>query len=138
MIPVWVDEQVVLAIHDEQLAEHGGPPGVNMGLLQSALARAQNLFAHEEADIFRLCAAYAFRLAKGHAFVDGNKRTSLVATELFLALNGYELRASDGECLDVWLAIAGGALSEGDFVLWVKRQVVPAPTHELRESSRTE
>ena len=123
MTPVWVDEQVVLAIHEQQLAEHGGLPGVNLGPLQSALGRPRNLSAYEQPDILRLSTAYAFGLAKGHAFVDGNKRTSLVVAELFLNLNGYRLQASDEQCLRVWLGIARGDLSEAEFIAWLNQQL---------------
>ena len=122
-MPTWIDEQVVLAIHDEQLAEHGGRPGVDLGLLRSALARPQNLLAYEDSDVIKLSAAYAFGIARGHAFVDGNKRTSLVATETFLALNGHELAASDEGCLGIWLALAEGDLTEADLVRWLERHV---------------
>ena len=138
MTPNWADEQVVLAIHDEQLAEHGGRPGVDMGRLQSALARAGNLYAHDNADVLSLGAAYAFGLAKGHAFVDGNKRTSLVVTELFLALNGYELAASDEECFRVWIAIADGSLSEADFALWVRAVLRAEPPDEALLEDQTQ
>jgi death-on-curing protein len=84
----------VLAIHDEQVAEHGGGAGVrDEGLLESALSRPQNLFGYETAALPQLAAAYAYGICKNHPFVDGNKRTSLVVAELFLALNGPCLSA---------------------------------------------
>ena len=86
----------MLAIHDEQLAEHGGRPGIrDLGLLGSALARPKNLALYEHADVVDLAACYGYGLARNHAFVDGNKRVSAVVTELFLALNGFELTATD-------------------------------------------
>ena len=95
--PVWVLTSVVLTVHEQQLAEHGGLPGVrDEGALASALARPQNLFAYgTAANIAHYAAAYAFSLARNHAFTDGNKRTSFVVTDLFLARNGYELPEDD-------------------------------------------
>ena len=93
---VWVDPDVLLAAHDEQLEEHGGATGIrDRGLFESAMARPQNLAAYGEPDAAALAAAYGFGLAKNHAFVDGNKRTAFVALELFLELNGFVLAADD-------------------------------------------
>ena len=93
---VWVDPDVLLAAHDEQLEEHGGATGIrDHGLFESAMARPQNLAAYGEPDAAALAAAYGFGLAKNHAFVDGNKRTAFVALELFLELNGFVLAADD-------------------------------------------
>ena len=88
----WLRVDAVLAMHKRQIAEHGGGDGVrDIGLLESALARAQNILAYEpDADIARLAAAYGFGIAKNHPFVDGNKRMALVATRTYLLLNGYE------------------------------------------------
>jgi death-on-curing protein len=111
--PVWIDLEVVLAIHDEQLAEHGGQAGVrDRGLLESALARPRNQFAYGESSRTRLAASYAFGISRNHPFLDGNKRTSLVAAELFLDLNGLELRASNAECVATFLRLAAGELTE--------------------------
>jgi death on curing protein len=122
----WVDKAVVLAIHDEQLAEHGGPSGLrDEARLDSALAKPQNLLAYGDSGVAALATAYAFGIAQGHAFVDGNKRTSLVVTELFLALNGYELAAEDAECVAVWLEIAAGTMSEEQLAGWLRERVVP-------------
>lgn len=120
----WVEKAVVLAIHDEQLAEHGGPPGLrDEARLESALARPQHLLAYGEPGIADLAAAYAFGIAQGHAFVDGNKRTSLVVTELFLALNGCELDADDAACVAVWTEIAAGTMSEPQLASWLREQM---------------
>ncbi len=98
--PVWIDLDVVLAIHDEQLAEHGGQAGVrDRGLLESALARPRNQFSYGESFLPRLAASYAFGISRNHPFLDGNKRTSLVVAELFLDLNGLDLTASDETCV---------------------------------------
>ncbi|WP_448189701.1 type II toxin-antitoxin system death-on-curing family toxin [Azospirillum sp. sgz301742] len=116
---VWVDEAVVLAIHDEQLAEHGGASAVrDLTLLQSALARPRHLEAYGAPDAAALAAAYAYGIARNHPFVDGNKRTALVVAELFLALNGYELAADDAACVTAFLALAAGTLDEGALAAW--------------------
>jgi death-on-curing protein len=123
--PKWVAPSVVLAIHDEQLAEHGGGAGLrDEGLLESALARPRNLFSYENADMAQLAAAYAYGICKNHPFVDGNKRTSLVVAELFLALNGLSLDATDLECVEVWRSLAAGDVDEQDLALWFKRHIV--------------
>ena len=102
----WLNKNVVLAIHDEQIAEHGGGAGIrDEGLLDSALARPLNKAARGEPDITELAAAYAYGIARNHPFLDGNKRTAMVVLELFLALNGYELAANDQACLEVMLAV---------------------------------
>ena len=122
--PVWVAESVVLAIHDEQLAEHGGLPGVrDMGSLQAALARARNLHAYETRDLVALAAAYGFALAREHPFNDGNRRVSAVVTELFLALNGLTLAASDEAVVATWRALAAGELDEAQFTEWLRANV---------------
>ena len=97
----WLEESVVIAIHDAQLAEHGGIAGLrDEGLLRSALVRPQNLLAYGDGpDVGGLAAAYGFGLARNHAFLDGNKRTAFVAMEAFLDLNGYALAADDRDCI---------------------------------------
>jgi death-on-curing protein len=118
--PIWVELEVVLAIHDEQLAEHGGQPGVrDAGLLESALARPRNQFSYGETSIARLAASYAFGISRNHPFLDGNKRTSLVVAELFLELNGYELAAADAQCVTTFLALAAGDLTEDQLADWI-------------------
>jgi death-on-curing protein len=122
--PVWVETDVVLAIHDEQLSEHGGLPGVrDMELLRSALDRPRNLFAYEGADLIGLTAAYGFGIARNHPFNDGNKRVSAVVTELFLSLNGLELTASDSDVVATWLALAAGTMDESQFATWLRDNV---------------
>jgi death-on-curing protein len=117
---------VVLAIHKRQIAEHGGSDGVrDLGLLESALARPRNIAAYEpEADIARLGAAYAFGIAKNHPFVDGNKRTALVACRTFLMLNGYQLNATPAEKYLTFLSLAEGSLSEEELSAWLREKVV--------------
>ena len=125
--PLWIDLEVVLAIHDEQLAEHGGQAGVrDRGLLESALARPRNQFEDGESSLARLAAAYAFGISRNHPFLDGNKRTSLVVAELFLEMNGLELAASDAACVATFLALAAGELTEDDLTRWVTENSRPA------------
>ena len=117
----WIDTSVVLAIHDEQLAEHGGAAGIrDPGLLDSALGRPRNLAAYADPDHADLAAAYAYGIARNHPFVDGNKRTAFVAAELFLVLNGFELAAEDTDCVLTMLAFAAGELDEAAFAAWIR------------------
>ena len=117
----WIQPAVLLAAHDEQLAEHGGPPGLrDAAMLDSALARAQHLAAYGQPDAAALAAAYGFGLARNHPFVDGNKRTAFIAIELFLTLNGHELRATDHDCVLTMLAQAAGDLSEDALADWIR------------------
>ncbi len=121
---VWIDPAVVLAVHEEQLAEHGGAAGVrDAGLLESALARPRNLAHYGEPDVCELAAAYAFGLARNHPFIDGNKRSAFVATELFLLLNGWRLVASDADCVLVMLSLAAGDIDEAPFSAWLRERV---------------
>lgn len=123
----WIDRDVLLAAHEEQIQEHGGAAGIrDEGLFDSALARPQNLAAYGEPDAAALAASYAFGLAKNHAFVDGNKRIALIALELFLELNDFALTADDAQCVIVILSLASGAFSEGDLAEWIRRHLKPA------------
>lgn len=118
---VWIDAAVVRAVHDEQLAEHGGAAGLrDAGMLESALARPQQLAVYGEPDLAALAAAYGFGLARNHAFVDGNKRTAFVAVELFLGLNGCDLIADDADCVMTMLRLASGEIDEPEFATWVR------------------
>jgi death-on-curing protein len=124
-VTAWVAQPIVLAIHDEQIAEHGGAPGVrDLGLLQSALDRPQNLETHGNPDICDLAAAYAFGIARNHAFVDGNKRTSAVVTRTFLRLNGVDINASQTERLEIWSALGAGSLTEEALATWLRERIV--------------
>ena len=121
---VWIDPAVVLAVHEEQLAEHGGAAGVrDVGLLESALARPRNLAHYGAPDVCELAAAYAFGLARNHPFIDGNKRSAFVATELFLLLNGWRLAATDGDCVLVMLNLAAGDIDEAPFAAWLRDRI---------------
>ncbi len=122
--PRWLPKDLILAVHDRQLAEHGGARGVrDVGLLESALARPQNLFAYGENSVATLSGVYAFGIARNHPFADGNKRTAFVACELFLAANGYELAASDEECLAMMLSLASSEIDEAEFAAWLRENV---------------
>jgi death-on-curing protein len=122
---IWVDPTVVLAVHEEQLAEYGGSAGIrDAGLLESALARPKNLAAYGEPDVAELAASYGFGIARNHPFVDGNKRTAFVSVELFLRLNGYRLSADDTACVLTMLAVAAGEMNEASFADWLRRHYV--------------
>jgi death-on-curing protein len=115
---------VILAVHDEQLAEHGGAHGLrDGGLLDSALARPQHLLSYGDPDVSELAAAYGWGIARNHPFVDGNKRTALVAAELFLVLNGYELLADNADCVVTMLSVAAGEMAEDDFAAWIRGHI---------------
>ena len=122
---IWIDSDVARAIHLEQLAEHGGPAGVrDEAGLESAMARARNLEAYGKPDAAALAAAYAFGIARDHAFVDGNKRTAAVVAETFLVLNGYTLAATDAELVVAFQALAAGDLSETELADWFRIHTV--------------
>lgn len=121
----WISADAAFAIHEFQIAEHGGSSGLrDEGLLLSALARPENLHAYgENVDMAALGAAYAFGIAKNHPFVDGNKRTALVVMRTFLALNGVEFDASQVEKYTTILKLAEGSLSEEELVDWVRSRL---------------
>ena len=121
----WIERRVLIAIHDMQLAEHGGGAGLRDNhLLESALAKPQNLAAYGEPDVAALAAAYGYGISRNHAFIDGNKRTGLVAAELFLRLNGYRLVVGDADCVMTMLAVASGDITEEEFSAWVRKNIV--------------
>lgn len=123
---IWIEEAVVWAVHEAQLAEHGGSAGIrDSGLLASALARPLNLAAYGNPDGAALAAAYGYGLARNHPFIDGNKRTAFVCVELFLALNGSSLSADDANCVATMLALAAGDLAEADFAAWLRTHSTP-------------
>ena len=125
--PVWITEEIVLAIHARQITEHGGSAGIrDKSLLQSALARPQQLYAYGDAspDIAALAASLAYGIAKNHPFVDGNKRTAAVLCELFVVINGSNLEAGDEEMLSVFLSLAEGSLEETELANWLRSHVV--------------
>jgi len=121
---VWIDPSVIPAVHEEQLAEHGGAAGLrDAGLLESALARPRRLALDGEPSVCELAAAYGFGLARNHPFIDGNKRSAFVATELFLVLNGWQLVASDSACVLVMLSLAAGEIDEPTFAAWLRDRI---------------
>ncbi len=121
----WIDPKTVQAVHEYQLAEHGGLDGVrDGGLVDSALARPQNLAAYGEPDAADLAAAHAYGLAKNHGFSDGNKRTAWVAARLFLADNGYVLRFDGIDAVWMVEALAAGTLNEAEVAEWFRARIV--------------
>ena len=123
--PVWLDATIALAVHDRQLAEHGGGQGVrDPAVLESALARPVNRWGYGDDDRCALAAAYAFGIARNHPFVDGNKRTAWVFARLFLALNGLALRFAPEDAVRVMLALAAGELGEEAIADWFRQRVV--------------
>ncbi len=118
----WVDTEVVFAIHNQQIAEHGGKDGIrDLGLIESAMARARNLSGYSEVDIFDLAAEYGYGIIRNHAFIDGNKRTAYVVTRLFLRLNNHDLAAPPFERVLVFEKLGKGDLSLKDFAAWLHR-----------------
>jgi death-on-curing protein len=121
----WVVAEVVYAVHDRQLAEHGGLDGVrDRGAVESALARPQNLAAYGDPDAAALAAAYAYGLLRNHGFADGNKRTAWVIARSFLADNGYLLRFEPAETVGVVEAVAADTLEEDQLAEWFRRRIV--------------
>jgi death on curing protein len=124
--PVWVDRATVLIGHSESLAAHGGAGGVrDLGLLESAMARPQNLHAYGEGDVAALAAAYAFGIIRNHPFVDGNKRTAFLTAALFLELNGFRFVASEADVIVRTLALAASEINEAEFASWLRENVQP-------------
>ena len=133
---VWIGKPLALAIHDRQLAEHGGGSGVRDNtLLDSALARPQQLFAYGDPppDLAALAASLAFGLARNHPFVDGNKRTAAVACETFIRLNDAVLQADDLALYPVYIGLAEGSLSETEFAAWLRERLVLSTRHDINE-----
>jgi len=124
--PRWISKKGVLAMHAEQLREHGGLPGIrDENLLDSALARPRNVFAYEEnPSLFRLAASYAFGLAKNHPFVDGNKRIALVVSITFLIAGGWDIDAAKEELYLTFLSLAEGSLSEAGLASWLEAHAI--------------
>lgn len=121
---VWVSREVVEAVHDRQLAEHGGGTGVrDAGLLESALARPQNQFHYGETDLAAVAAAYAFGIARNHPFIDGNKRTAWVAARLFLRLNEVALEFDKAEATVMMQQLAAGELEEETVAAWFRDRI---------------
>ena len=125
---VWIDPAVIEAVHDAQLAEHGGLAGTrDAGMLAAALSRAQNLAVYGSPDACDLAAAYGYGISRNHAFIDGNKRTGFVAAELFLALNGFDLDATNVDCVLTMLQVASGEITEAAFAAWLRTHTAHRP-----------
>ncbi len=122
---VWIDLNLVQAIHLRQLAEHGGGAGIrDAGLLESALQRPVNKANYGQIELAELAAAYAFGIARNHPFIDGNKRTALVASFTFLYLNSYRVNTSQVENVQTFLALAAGELSEEALATWFRQNMI--------------
>ena len=121
-LPKWVLRETVIALQERLLAEFGGAAGIrDAGLLESALARPENLFAYESPDLFALAGAYAFGLVRNHPFIDGNKRIGFATATLFLELNGLILTATEADAVIQTLALAAGAFDEAGYAAWLKK-----------------
>ena len=119
--PFWLTRQMIVAIHDEQLAIHGGASGLrDGGMLESALDRPRNKWAYENAELPELAAAYAYGIARNHPFVDGNKRTSLLALYTFLGVNDVDFDVPEAEAAAMILALAAGEVSEESLTRWIR------------------
>jgi death-on-curing protein len=119
--PVWLSTDLVIAIHEEQLGQFGGPPGIrDQGLLESTLGQPRHKYANGNEDLATLAAAYAFGLARNHAFVDGNKRIAFLAMVTFLGLNGIDFTVAEPEAVVMMLAVAAGEVSEENLARWIR------------------
>lgn len=124
---MWIQKQALVLLHNISLAEHGGSPGLrDEGLLDSALARPQNLAAYGEPDIAALAASYGFGLAKNHPFVDGKKRAAFLGIGLCLDLNGMSLDVDQAEAVAIIFAMAAGDVTEDQLATWIRQHMVPA------------
>ena len=128
--PFWLTRQMVVAIHDEQLTIHGGASGLrDEGMLESALdRRPKNRWSYEQAELAELAAAYAFGIARNHPFVDGNKRTSLLALYTFLGVNGIDFTVPEAEAAAMILSLAAGEANEEGLTRWIRDNWPPEPT----------
>ena len=119
--PFWLTRQIIVAIHGEQLAIYGGATGLrDEGMLESALDRPKNKWAYERAELAELAAAYAYGIARNHPFVDGNKRTSLLALYTFLGVNGVDFEVPEAEAAAMILSLAAGEVSEESLTRWIR------------------
>lgn len=125
-LPVWTPLAAVSVIHDRQIARHGGASGLrDHALLEMGCARAMNLAAYSDARTAEIAAAYAFGIAKAHAFVDGNKRTAFVSALTFLRLNGFAFRPDPIEGVRMMEDLASGDVSEAEFSEWLIAGMTP-------------
>jgi death on curing protein len=133
--PIWLNVDIALAVHDRQLAEHGGGSGLrDRTMLESALARPVNRWHYGDEDPASLAAAYAFGIARNHAFVDGKKRTAWVLARLFLDLNGHRLTFTTADAIAAMLALAAGEMPEDELADWFRTRLSPNTPHSLRSS----
>ncbi len=122
--PRWITFEVANAVHDRQLAEHGGGGGVrDAGLLESALAKPMNRWAYGDGEAATLAASYAYGVARNHPFVDGNKRTAWVVARLFLKLNGCELTYTEAQAITMMLSLAAGDVTENELAQWFREHL---------------
>ncbi|VVT10217.1 type II toxin-antitoxin system death-on-curing family toxin [Erythrobacter sp. EC-HK427] len=122
--PIWLDARFALAVHDRQLAEHGGASGIrDANALESALSRPVNRWAYGEDELAALTAAYAFGIARNHPFADGNKRTAWVVARTFLRLNGAALSFEQVDAVLTVQALAAGELSEEELADWFRQRI---------------
>jgi death-on-curing protein len=120
----WIRLDVLYAVHDHQLAEHGGLPGIrDRGAVESAMARPQNLAVYGDPDVAALAAAYAYGLARNHGFSDGNKRTAWVMARLFLADHGCHLQFDSADAIRTVEDVAAGQLSEEQLATWFRQRL---------------
>ena len=134
---IWIDIELALAIHDRQLAEHGGGTGIrDLGMLESALAPPQQTYSYGDPppDLAELAASLATGLAKNHPFVDGNKRTAAVVCEVFLLLNGAILDATDEDLYAIYYGLAAGTVSEQEFAAWLRTVLKMDSSNRVQEA----
>lgn len=123
---VWINRRALLLLHGESLVLHGGAPGIrDEGLLDSALARPENLAAYGQPDVHDCAAAYAFGLAKNHPFIDGNKRAAFLGAGMFLRLNGFRLTATQQDATLTMLALAASDMTEAAYADWLRKHTTP-------------
>ena len=133
---IWISKRLALAIHERQLAEHGGIAGVrDDDLLESAISRPQQMAAYDDPppDLADLAASLAFGLARNHPFLDGNKRTAAVACETFIVLNGGRLMADTLALYPEYIVLAEGSLAEADFAAWLRRHLRTGAARGINE-----
>jgi death on curing protein len=119
--PLWLTQEQLVLAHEKQLRKHGGPPGLrDAAMLESALGRPQNKFAYGECDLAVLAAAYAYGLARNHAFVDGNKRIAFIAMVVFLRKNGIPFAPDPAHATVIILELAAGNVGEESLARWIR------------------
>jgi death-on-curing protein len=136
--PIWLTAEIVTAIHEAQLVEHGGPSGIrDAGMLHSAIDRARNKWAYESADLPELAAAYGFGIARNHPFIDGNKRTSLMAIFTFLGVNDIDFIVPEPDFAAIILSLAAGEVSEQSLARWIRDNWPAGASLTLKDAPST-